>query len=103
MWKRGEGADAVGWAKSRSEAFPRGENPVLALRVLDHDARIAGAGLRCTNRTNRLDEPVRHGSTGCAGPPLRKMTAVGLWPGEDTQFDRLLAAIGLRQPAGTDV
>src|SRR5713226_4293989 len=37
----------------------RDHNPLLALRVLDHDAWIAGAGERY-NRTDRLDEAVRH-------------------------------------------
>src|SRR5712691_13303351 len=48
----------------------RDDNPLLALRVFDHDAWLAGAGpgKRCTNRTGRLDEAVRHGATGRAGP-----------------------------------
>src|SRR5262250_2952896 len=81
----------------------RDDNPLLALRVLDHDAWIAGAGEGCANRNDRLDETVRHGAIGCTIPPLIIVAAVGLRPGEDAQFDRLLAAIGLRYPAGADV
>src|SRR5439155_18742845 len=63
----------------------RDDNPLLALRVFDHDAWIAGAGERCANRTGRLDEAIRHGAIGRAGPPVIIMAAIGLWPGEDTQ------------------
>src|ERR1700674_1590538 len=31
----------------------RNDNPLLALRILDHDAWIAGAGERCTDRSGR--------------------------------------------------
>src|SRR5207302_7692264 len=67
----------------------RDDNPLLALRVFDHDAWIAGAGKCCPNRAGWLDEAVRHGAIGCAGPTLGKVPAVGLWPGKDAQFDRL--------------
>src|SRR5215831_16545515 len=81
----------------------RDHNPLLALRVLDDDAWIAGAGKRCTNRTGWLHEAVRHRAIGCAVPALVIVAAVRLWPGEDTQFDRLLAAVRLRHPARADV
>src|ERR1700739_2371830 len=70
----------------------RYNNPLLALRVLDHDARLASAGERRADRTGRLHEAIRHAAIGCAEPPFIIMAAVGLWPGEDAQFDSLLAA-----------
>src|SRR5258708_29705235 len=48
----------------------RDDDPLLALRVLDHDAWIAPAGERRANRDDRLDETVRHGAIGRAVPPL---------------------------------
>src|SRR5215470_9576964 len=57
----------------------RDDDPLLALRVLDHDAWIAAGGRRA-NGHDRLDEAVRHRAIGCPVPPLIKMAAVGLWP-----------------------
>src|SRR6266404_3583650 len=51
----------------------RDDDPLLALRVLDHDAWIAAAGERRANRNDRLDKAVRHGAIGRAVPPLIKM------------------------------
>src|SRR5262249_23121062 len=51
----------------------RDDDPLLALRVLDHDARIAGAGERCPRpyRSARRG----HGAASRARPSLVKRTA----------------------------
>jgi len=81
----------------------RDDNP-SRLAVFDHDAcsARADAGKRCANVPAGWTEAVRH------VPRLRratlvKMAGLGLCRGKMRQFDRLLAAIGLRHRAGADV